>query len=238
MKSVAPVIYLRPAEAWNYHSKNQERLKKELVEIATNEETKTSVFMTDDGGTPYLYVYRNDKKIFQSKCTTIYTTEHNLSMIYDKYLTSPHVVIGGNAEDKDGDNHYDDDEFLLAEGDDNNVPMPDVDEEDDIPPYSDLDAMSDAEFEDMVNEREEAIYSAMSTLIAELTEDEGGALEFGGADYECICDVIDHIVEYLAIQCGFRIRRPMTIIDDESGLLVRTEYPYDEYDFSDEELHG
>lgn len=240
MGAVAPVIHIQPVEAWGYYIKNQERLEEELVEIASNEETKTSVYMTDEDGTPYLYVYRNDKKIFQSECSTIYTTERNLRMIYAKYLTPLRVVVGGKTEDEDDDSPYNDDEFPLAEGDDDNVPMPDAtdDEDDDTPPISELDAMSDAEFQDMIDEREDVIYAAVQDLIAVLTEDEVSAMEFSGEDDDSVDAVVDHIVEYLAIKCGLRIRRPMTVVDDESGLHVRTEYPYEEFDFSEDELHG
>lgn len=238
MGAVAPVIHIQPVEAWGYYIKNQERLEEELVEIASNEETKTSVYMTDEDGTPYLYVYRNDKKIFQSECATIYTTERNLRMIYAKYLTPLRVVVGGKTDDEE-DSPYNDDEFPLAEGDDDNVPMPDAtDDEDDDAPISELDAMSDAEFQDMIDEREDVIYAAIQDLIAVLTEDDVCALEFSGEDDDSIDNIVDHIVEYLAIKCGLRIRRPMNVIDDESGLRVRAEYPYEEFDFSEEELHG
>lgn len=239
MGAVAPVIHIQPVEAWGYYIKNQERLEEELVEIASNEETKTSVYMTDEDGTPYLYVYRNDKKIFQSECSTIYTTERNLRMIYAKYLTPLRVVVGGKTDDEEDDSPYNDDEFPLAEGDDDNVPMPDAtDDEDDDAPISELDAMSDAEFQDMIDEREDVIYAAIQDLIAVLTEDDVCALEFSGEDDDSVDNIVDHIVEYLAIKCGLRIRRPMNVINDESGLHVRTEYPYEEFDFSEEELHG
>lgn len=217
MGAVAPVIHIQPVEAWGYYIKNQERLEEELVEIASNEETKTSVYMTDEDGTPYLYVYRNDKKIFQSECSTIYTTERNLRMIYAKYLTPLRVVVGGKTDDEEDDS---------------------TDDEDDDAPISELDAMSDAEFQDMIDEREDVIYAAIQDLIAVLTEDDVCALEFSGEDDDSVDNIVDHIVEYLAIKCGLRIRRPMNVIDDESGLHVRTEYPYEEFDFSEEELHG
>lgn len=206
------VIYIRPADGWGYFIKNKTRLSNELVEIATNEETKTSVYMTEEDDKPYLYVYRDDKKVFQSSCTTIYETESSLRAIYAQYLTDLKAAGGG------------------ADGDD--------DANDDTPPCSELDSMTDAEFQDYVDEREDTIFDAVSDLIAVLTEDSIGALEFDQTDGECIDDIIDHIVEYLAIKCGFRIRRPMIVVDDETGLDVRTEYPYEEFDFGDAELHG
>ena len=215
---MAPVIHIQPVEGWGYFAENKARLAEELVEIASNEKTNTSVYMTEEDGNPYLYVYRNDKKIFQSACTTSYETERNLRVVYAQYISDLQVV-GGNAD----------------EDDDTTVPP---DDDDDAPPCSELDAMSEEEFQEMIDDREDAIYSAIQDLIAVLTEDEVSALEFSGEDDDSIDAVVDHIVEYLAIKCGLRIRRPMNVVDDESGLHVRTEYPYEEFDFSEEELHG
>ena len=68
------------------------RLCDELVEIASNENTKTSVYVTDEDNHPYLYVYRDDKKIFESKCWTQYVAERNLREIYAAYLAPLKIV--------------------------------------------------------------------------------------------------------------------------------------------------
>lgn len=222
---MAPVINIQPAEGWGYFTNNRERLAEELVEIAVNEDTNTSVYMTEEDNNPYLYVYRDDKKIFQSVCTTIFETERNLRVIYAKYLTPLRVVIS----EKSGEE---------GETDDTHTDGIRVDQnEDDDPVASELDVMSEAEFQEYVDERESVIFSAVSELIEVLTEDDTSALEFEQTEDDCIDNVVNHIVEYLAIECGFRIRRPMVVIDDESGLQVRTEYPYEDFDFSDDELH-
>lgn len=202
-----PVIHIQPAAGWGYFAKNKARLSEELVEIATNEATKTSVYMTEENGDPYLYVYRDDKKIFQSACASSYETERNLRVVYAQFIKT-------GSEDI-------------------------VDEKtDDDCPFSELDAISDEDFSIMVREREDVISSAVFALIGVLTEDDVSESELDTLDDDCIDDIIDHIVEYLAIDCGLRIRRPMEVIDDDTGFTVRTEYPYEEYDFSKEELHG
>lgn len=206
-----PIIHLSPADAWNFFTKNRARLGEELVEIATNGRTNTSVYMTEEDGNPYLYVYQNDKKVYQEKCVSAFDAEKTLRSIYTKYMSHLEVVTG-NHDEEDGD--------------------------DDMPPCDDIDAMTDAEFQDMVNEREDVICRAFQDFVEVLTEDSLSAMEFSGLDDDNIYDVVDHIVEYLAIECGFRIRRPMTITDDDSELEVRTEYPYEEYDFSEDERHG
>lgn len=222
-----PVIHIRPAEGWGYFVRNKTRLSEELVEIASNEATNTSVYMTEENGNPYLYVYRDDKKIFQSECTTIYETERNLRVVFATYITDLEVV--GSSNDDEDDSEESEDNTSVAEADDDN---------DDTPPAnSDLDAMSEKEFQSYINEREDVIFNAVSDLIAVLTEDSVSALEFDPSDDDCVDNIVNHIVEYLAIKCGFRIRRPMTIIEDDTGFEVRTEYPYEEYEFSESELH-
>lgn len=222
-----PVIHIRPAEGWGYFVRNKTRLSEELVEIAFNEATNTSVYMTEENGNPYLYVYRDDKKIFQSECTTIYETERNLRVVFATYITNLEVV-GGSNDDED-DSEESEDNTFVAEADD---------DDDDTPPAnSDIDAMSEKEFQSYIDEREDVIFNAVSDLIAVLTEDSVSALEFDPSDDDCVDNIVNHIVEYLAIKCGFRIRRPMTIIENDTGFEVRTEYPYEEYEFSESELH-
>lgn len=213
---MASVIHLQPAMGYTYYTQNKSRLEEELVEIATNEETNTSVYMTDNDGMPYLYVYRDDKKIFQSECQSQYITERNLRMIYAQYL-APMDTADNNVDE--------------------NASYADIVEDDDDSIYGELDAMSEDQFQDMIDEREDVIYTAVHDLIEVLTEDSVCAMEFCGEDDDSVDTIVDHIVEYLAINCGLRIRRPMTVVDDETGLHVRTEYPYEEFDFR-EELHG
>lgn len=223
------LLYIQPEDAWDFHSKNRFRLEEELVEIASNATTRTSVYITDEDGFPYLYVYRDDKKVYQAKCLTYASTEYNLGTVYRKYI----LPAADCVDEKSVADAYQED-------------MPDngpcetihgVDDDPDMP-CSELDAMSSAEFQDMVDEREDEIYAAVQDLIEVLTEDTTGAMDFDNKDVPSADDIVDHIVEYLAIKCGLRIRRPMLVLDDESGLNVRTEYPYEEYDFSDDELHG
>lgn len=222
-----PVIHIRPAEGWGYFVRNKTRLSEELVEIASNEATNTSVYMTEENGNPYLYVYRDDKKIFQSECTTIYETERNLRVVFATYITDLEVVGSSNGDEDDSEEAEDNTSVAEADDDDDDTP----------PASSDLDAMSEKEFQSYINEREDVIFNAVSDLIAVLTEDSVSALEFDPSDDDCVDNIVNHIVEYLAIKCGFRIRRPMTIIEDDTGFEVRTEYPYEEYEFSESELH-
>ena len=212
-----PTIHIKPVEGWGYFAKNRSRLSDELVEIASNESTNTSVYMTEEDGKPYLYVYRDDKKIFQSSCDTVFEAERNLRVIYAQYLTPIQVV----DEDED-------DAEIVAEDEE-----PDTD----TPPLPNIDEMSEEEFQEYVSEREDTIFAAVKDMIEVMVEGSVDSLSMDKKDDSFMDNIVDHIVEHLAINCGLCIRRPMTVVEDESGLHVRTEYPYEEFDFSEEELH-
>ena len=217
-----PVIHIQPVELWTYYEENRLRLCNELVEIASNEDTKTSVYVTDEDNHPYLYVYRDDKKIFESQCWTQYVAERNLREIYASYL-APLKIVGGSAT-KEEETEVPDDE--------------DEDEDVDTPPFDDLAAMTEEEWDTYCDEREGVIHDAVLALIDTLTEDETSSLELSSEDDDSFNTVVDKIVEYLAIKCGFRIRRPMEIVDEDSGELVRSDYPYpyEDYDFGEGDL--
>lgn len=215
-----PVIHIQPVELWTYYEENRLRLYDELVEIASNEDTKTSVYVTDEDNHPYLYVYRDDKKIFESKCWTQYVAERNLREIYASYL-APLKIVGGSA----------------AKEEETEVPD-DEDEDVDTPPFDDLAAMTEEEWGTYCDEREDVIHDAVLSLIDILTEDETSSLELSSEDDDSFNTVVDKIVEYLAIKCGFRVRRPMEVVDDDTGLLVRTDYPYEECDFGEGDILG
>ena len=86
------------------------------------------------------------------------------------------------------------------------------------------------------SEREGVIRAGVTALIEILTEDETSALELTAEDDDSFETVVDKVVEYFAIKCGFRVRRPMEVVDEESGLVVRTDYPYEYYDFGEGDL--
>ena len=214
-----PVIHIQPVELWTYYEEERLRLLNELVEIASHEDTNTSVYVTDEDGFLYLYVYRDDKKIFESKCYSQYMAERNLREIYASYLTPLKVVSGGDAAKEE------------------EAEIPDDDDEDaDTPPFDDLAAMTDEEWGTYCDEREDVIHGAVLSLIDILTEDETSSLELSSEDDDSFDTVVDKIVEYLAIKCGFRIRRPMEVVDEDSGELVRSDYPYEDYDFGEGDL--
>jgi hypothetical protein len=104
-----------------------------------------------------------------------------------------------------------------------------------VPDNSEDEPSEEDEIDEEIRKREDEIYQAFANFINELTEDPASALEFCGGE-DSIEHVVNHIIRYLAVDCGFRIRRPMYVLDDDLGEEVFTEYPYEEYEFSDDEM--
>ena len=208
-------IHLEPKDVWAFFRKNLKRCEEELVEVASNTDTNTSVFLTEENSRPYMYVYRDDKKIYQEECLSSYGTERVFREAYTKYLLPIHVVVDDTkCEDQDNETA----EYTAVD------------------PCKDLEDMSNEEFLEACNERETVIQDAVKELLLILTEDEIAVMEFDPANDDSSAAVVDHIVEYLAITCGYKIRRPMVVFDDDEGIEARTEYPYEEFDFRDDEL--
>lgn len=201
-------VYLKPDQAWEFFKQNKKRLEDEMVEIAANSDTRTVIYLTEEEGNPAVKVYRNDIQQYSEGCVSLPDCINTLKRIYTKYLTPLQVVVN-NTDKKEED-----------------------DDEDDVPVDEEL---SRAEFEAEIEEREEVIYQAVSDLIDVLTEDNISSLEFSDRDDDSVGNIVDHIVRYLAVDCGFRIRRPMILYDEDKKQEVCTEYPYEEYDFDDDE---
>lgn len=199
-------VYLKPDQVWEFFKRNKERLEEEMVEIATNDDTKTAIYLTEEEDHPAIKVYRNDIEQYSEGCVSLPDCEKSMKRIYAKYLTPLRVVVSETSDEDD-----------------------DADTDDEL---------SRAEFEDEIEAREEVIYQAFRDFIDVLTEDNISSLEFTDKDDDSVDHIIDHVIRYLAVECGFRIRRPMILYDEDKKQEVCTEYPYEEYDFDDDEVES
>lgn len=80
-------------------------------------------------------------------------------------------------------------------------------------------------------EREDEINQALADFLTVVLEEDFDISRLYTSDG---ADFVDEIMELLAINHGFTVRRPMFIVDSDSGEEVFTEYPYDEYDFGED----
>lgn len=197
-------IGLKPNQVWEFYNKNLARLSDEMVSIAKNGHTGYEIFLTEEENVPMFSVYKDDKMIYEEGAVSEADTEKTVREIYQKYLLPMVVVISKDQKQT-------------------------KEKEEEEPEESD----TRLDREDQIYEREDAIYMAFQDFLQVLTEDDYSIQDTFPDEKEAE-SIIDHIVEFLAVDHGLRIRRPMFITDSDTGVEDFTEYPYEEYDFREE----
>ena len=202
-------IGLKPNQVWDFYNKNVARLADEMVSIAKNGHTGYEIFLTEEEGVPMISVYKDDKMIYEEGAVSESDTEKTVREIYQKYLL-PMVVVVTKDNKKNEETTTEEDGEEPSE-----------------------EEMTRMDQEDQIYEREDAIYLAFQDFLQVLAEDDYSIKDTFQEEAE-VNEIIDHIVEFLAIDHGIRIRRPMFIQDTDTGLEEFSEYPYEEYDFREE----
>lgn len=202
-------IGLKPNQVWDFYNKNLARLADEMVSIARNDQTGYEIFLTEEESVPMISVYKDDKMVYEEGAVSASDTERTVREIYQKYLLPMVVVVSKDKTPKE------------------ETPV----EEDGEEPFDD--EMTRMDQEDQIYEREDAIYLAFQDFLQVLAEDDYSIQDTFPDDAK-VNEIIDHILEFLAIDYGLRIRRPMFIVDTDTGVEDFSEYPYEEYDFREE----
>ena len=99
-------------------------------------------------------------------------------------------------------------------------------------PFTEL-SLSRQDMEDEIYEREDALDFAIKDFLAVVLQEPDGetvSAEFGEA---FIQEVLHHILEYLTNDHCIKIFRPMFFTDDDSGSEIYSQFPYEEYTFSE-----
>lgn len=94
-----------------------------------------------------------------------------------------------------------------------------------------------SDMEDAIYEREDEILMAFEDFLEVLMEADRDILYDGYHDKQ-FDDLLNKVVRTIAVDAGIRVRRPMFLVDERTGLEVYTEYPYEEYDFDDDEIEA
>lgn len=79
-------VFLIPEDAWDFFQEHKFFLASKTIEIATNEETDYSVYMTEFYGLPYFMVYKGSKVLYTENATSSSSCLDVLSRIYTTYL--------------------------------------------------------------------------------------------------------------------------------------------------------
>lgn len=211
-------IGLKPDDAPKFCVDNIGRLRDEMIEVASCDKTNTVVYLTEEDGDIHICVYRNDQEIKDRRCPTSTGIGWWLEKIYDDFLlddegeeaaaeiVSDPPVPGGMRDDDD------DDPEELTEGS--------------------LELLNQC-FGDEIEEREDTIIFAFMDFLSILTE--SAVVPRDADEEEELFKHMDRVVRYLATDGGFRIRRPMILQEETRGVHVYSEFPYEQYDFSDDE---
>ena len=197
-------IHIPADEVWSFFFKNKERCTEEMVEIASNDETKYAVYLTEDEGYPMLSVCHGDDEpeyeegaISKDDCT------ETAKRIFIRYLFPVTVTCGKTVFQ---DNITNDDDEL--------------DEDDESTEQDRLDE---------IYERDDELTLALCDFLKVVFEEDVDGTELLETYSESeIVEILDEFLECLATNyCFTNIRRPTFINDPETGVEFFTEYPYD-----------
>lgn len=192
-------IYVPAEDVWAFFQSNTARLKEEMVAIAENVDTKYAVYLTEDKGYPSFSVCKGDSKAeYQEGAISEDDCTDTAKKCYVRYLF-PVMVTNEKGFPKSS--------------------------------FEELDGLYDLteqDRQDNVYVREDELRFAMCDFLkvalnldcdpVEIMSECGAAL---------VDDVLDAILEYIGIEHGLEVYRPMFLIDEENGDEVYTEYPYD-----------
>jgi len=196
-------IHIPADEVWSFFFKNKERCTEEMVEIASNDETKYAVYLTEDEGYPMLSVCHGDDEpeyeegtISKDDCT------ETAKRMFIRYLFPVTVTCG---------------KTIFQE----NVEKDDEVDEDDDPTEQDR--------LDEIYERDDELTLALCEFLKVVFEEDTDGAELLETYTEAvIAEILDEFLDLLAVNHSFTdIRRPTFINDPETGVEFFTEYPYD-----------
>lgn len=207
-------IHIPADEVWSFFFKNKERCAEEMVEIASNDETKYAVYLTEDEGYPMLSVCHGDDEpeyeegtISKDDCT------ETAQRMFIRYLCPVTVTCGKTVFQEN-----------IAKDEE-----PDEDDE-----------STEQDRLDEIYERDDELTLALCDFLKVVfEEDVDGAELLETYSESVIVEILDEFLEHLATNhCFTDIRRPTFINDPETGVEFFTEYPYDPELFYEDQLEA
>lgn len=191
-------IHVPADEVWSFFQKNKDRLEKEMVAIAENDDTDYAVYLTEDCGYPTFFVCKGDADPeYEEGAVSEDDCSKTARKCYSQYLF-PVSVCSQKSFQEDDDN----DENETGD--------------------------SAQEMQDLVYEREDELRMALCDFlqVVLLDDEENSDIEstYGSA---MIDEILDHFLEYLGFEHSLPVYRPMFVADDDAGCEVYTEFPYD-----------
>ncbi len=194
-------IYVPAKDVWTFFKSNTARLKKEMVAIAENEGTKYAVYLTEDKGYPSFSVCKDDGEAeYQEGAISERDCAETAARCYARYLFPIEIH----------------NEKWFPESS-----------------FEDLNGLADKDLteqdkQDNVYVREDELRFAMCDFLKVVLRLDCDPVEIlTECGIALVDDVLDAILEYIGVDLGLEVYRPMFLVDEQSGDEVYSEYPYD-----------
>lgn len=200
-KELGVNVYVPADNVWSFFQNNIARLTNEMVAIAENVDTKYAVYLTEDKGYPSFSVCKGDSKpeYTEGAISEADCTE-TAKRCYVRFLF-PVMVTYDKGFPKSSFQEMDD-----------------GDEED----------LTEQDRQDNVYVREDELQLAMCDFLKVALNLDCDPVEIVNEyGVDLVTDVLDTILEYIGLEHGLEIYRPMFLTDEDSGSEIYTEYPYD-----------
>lgn len=187
-----------PAEGvWAFFQKNKTRLAEEMVAIAENEDTDYAVYLTEDNGYPLLSVCKGKADPeFEEGAISEKDCTETAKRCYVRYLF-PVTVKNEHAFRSEDDTPFDEDD------------------------------LSAQDMQDAIYEREDELQFAMADFLQiVLQEGTDGTDIINLYGMNMVDELLDSVLEYIAMELCLPVYRPMFLLDEETGEEIYEEYPY------------
>lgn len=194
------IIHIEPESIWNFFQNNQNRLKKEMVLIAENEETEYSLYLTEENGLPMFSVCKgDDEPEYEEGAINEKDCIDTAKQCCVKYL----MPVTVRSAKKYGGSWYEDNEEFSSR-----------DEQQEI--------IENREWELLF-----AMADFIMTAIKDDTCSDGSDyIDTYGANE--VLDILEDLLNKLAEEYGFHVYRPMMVEDEDTGKELFVEYPYND----------
>lgn len=187
-----------PAEGvWSFFQKNKARLTEEMVAIAENEDTDYAVYLTEDNGYPLFSVCKGKANPeFEEGAISERDCTETAKRCYVRYLF-PVTVKNEHAFRSEGDSPFDEDN------------------------------LSAQDMQDAIYEREDELQFAMADFLQIVLRDGSDGTDIINLyGMNMVDDLLDFILEHIAMELCLPVFRPMFLLDEETGEEIYEEYPY------------
>lgn len=197
-------IHVPEDKVWEFFENNQDRLSKEMVLVAENTDTEYAVYLTEESFLPVLAAAKGNGEIeYKEPCVTENDCAAVAKTMYSRYLYP--VEVESKKKYLQDDPIDGDDEFDFGDRMDK---------------------------EDAQYIRDDELSLAMSDFLAVALEEVDSSDVYEKYGASMIEDILGSVLQMLTDVYGLSIYRPMFVVDNDTGLEVYTEFPYDEYEFN------